>query len=56
MTNGEMFKTPRERADGFKSFCEAHDCKCTGCPLDCTGGCRDESLFAWLELESEAAQ
>lgn len=48
MTNGEKFKTAKERSAAFKKFCER---TCNNCPLDeeCTNG--NDCNFVWLELE-----
>jgi len=57
MTNGEKYKTAQERANAFRKFCESHDRVCAGCPLDCnTRRSRDESMFAWLDLEKENSE
>ena len=55
MTNGEKFKTAKERMEAFKYFCEQHKLMgCRDCPcwqvgknwgLKCT--------FLWLDLEAE---
>jgi len=52
MTNGEKYKTVKERTEAFDAFCDSHSSKCEGCPLE--KACDDDSYaFAWLELEAE---
>lgn len=48
MTNGEKFKTAKERADAFAKFCwNQLENSCGECPCRATGeSCR----FSWLEL------
>lgn len=46
MTNGEKFKTAKEREEAFKKFCNERNCGT--CPLYEEEGCK----FAWLDLEA----
>lgn len=54
MTNGEKYKTVKERLMAFKHFCESHH-ECEKCPLV---GCSNEPpfgcVFGWLEMKSYA--
>lgn len=50
MTNGEKYKTAKERQMAFKQFCKSH--VCAGCPFydsRAMHGC----IFNWLEMEAE---
>lgn len=49
MTNGEKFKTTKERANAFEKFCEAQPMGCNECELTNYSG--DECRYAWLNLE-----
>lgn len=53
MTNGEKFKTAKERMKGWREFCRTHydpsGKRCAECPLWESGA--EECRFPWLELE-----
>jgi Lar family restriction alleviation protein len=49
MTNGEKFKTAKERAHKFSLFCESQQHGCNDCELTSCSG--DECRYAWLDLE-----
>lgn len=49
MTNGEKFKTAKERFDEFDKFCLRHNCD--NCPAGTVVSLESECAFNWLELE-----
>lgn len=51
MTNGEKFKTAKERALAFDKFCRG---QCAKCPISSRKDCNDDKCeFIWLDLEVE---
>jgi Lar family restriction alleviation protein len=51
ITNGEKYKTAKERGEAFIKFCNSHNC--SNCPLpgwDALSRCS----FHWLDLEYQA--
>lgn len=50
MTNSEYFKTPRERASGFRNWCL--NIGCESCPFSKhLFDCGDYARFKWLDME-----